>query len=102
MLLTFTSDPIKGFEDVPTFGKIYGKIIDSSVGLAGPKGLPYEVVSKLEDAVRQSMQDANFLKLTDSLGMVTVNMNHRELTAYMNATNKTMKEWLDQLGLIKN
>ena len=101
MLLTFTSNPIKGFEDVPTFGKIYGKIIDSSVGLAGPKGLPSDVISKLEDAVRQSMHDASFLKLMDSLSMVTVNMNHRELTAYMTATNKTMKEWLDELGLIK-
>jgi len=102
MLLTFTSYPIKGFEYVPTFGKIYGKIIYSSVGLAGPKGLALEVVDKLEEAVGKSMHDASFLKLAESLSMVRVNMNHQELTAYMNETNKTMKEWLGELGLIKN
>jgi hypothetical protein len=28
-----------------------------------------------------------------------VNLNHREFTAYMTETDKTMKEWLDELGM---
>ena len=101
MLLAFTSKPIKGFEDIPTFNDIYGRIIDSTMGLAGPKGLPPEVVNKLEDAVRKSMNDAAFLKVADSMSAVIVNLNHREFTTYMTETDKTMKEWLDELGMSK-
>lgn len=100
MLMAFTSKPIKGFENVPTFRDVYGKIIDSTMGLAGPKGLPPEVVAKIEDAVRKSMSDANFLKLADSMSAPIINLNHKEFTAYMIETDKTMKEWLDELGMI--
>jgi len=100
MLLAFTSKPIKGFEDVPTFGDVYGKIIDSTMGLAGPKNLPPDVVAKLEDAVRKSMSDASFLKLADSMSAPIINLDHKEFTAYMIETDKIMKEWLDELGMI--
>lgn len=101
MLLSFTSKPLKGFENVPTFKDVYGKIIDSTMGLVGPKGLPPEVVAKIEDAVRKSMGDANFLKLVDSMSAVIVNLNHQEFTAYMVETDKIVKEWLEELGMIK-
>lgn len=100
MLLAFTSKPIKGFENIPTFRDVYGKIIDSTMGLAGPKGLAPDVVAKIEDAVHRSMSDANFLKVVDSMSAVMVNLNHKEFNAYMVETDKTMKEWLDELGMI--
>jgi tripartite-type tricarboxylate transporter receptor subunit TctC len=101
MLLAFTSYPIKGFEDVPLFKSLYGKIIDSNMGLAGPKDLPAEIVAKYEDAIRKSMKDANFLKLVDSLSTFTIYMNHKEFTAFMKESDQTIKEWLDELGMSK-
>jgi tripartite-type tricarboxylate transporter receptor subunit TctC len=99
MLLSFTSKPIKGFEDIPSFGKVYGKVIDSTMGLVGPKGLPPEVVAKIEDAVAKGMKEPSFAKLADSMGAVIINRNHKEFTSYIVGTDKIMKEWLDELGL---
>jgi len=99
MLMSFTSKPLKGFEDVPTFKDMYGRIVDSTMGLAGPKGLPPDVVAKLEEAVHKSMGDANLLKLAESMSAVWVNQNHKEFTAYMLEMNKTIKEWVDELGM---
>lgn len=82
--------------------KVYGgTIIDSGMDLVGPKGLPPDVVVQIEDAVRKSMGDANFLKLVDSMSAPMVNLNHKEFTAYMVQTDKIMKGCLDDLGMIK-
>lgn len=101
MLLAFTSAPIKGFDNVPTFRGLYGKIIESVMGLAGPKDLPPGVLAKLEDAVRKGMGDENFLKLVDSLSTSTVDMDHKEFTSFVMQDEKLVKEWLDELGMLK-
>lgn len=102
MLMTFTSKPIKGFENVPTFGEVYGKVIDSGMSLAGPKGLPAEIVAKLEDAVHKSMNDPGFLRVADAMSAPIVNQNHKEFTAYVIETDKMMKEWLGELGMVQS
>ncbi len=101
VLLLINSYHIKGYEDVPTFKEIYGKIIDTTMGLVGPKGLPPAVVAKLEDAVHKSMNDANFLKLIDSMSTFLSYLNHEEFAASIVETDKIAKEWLEELGMIK-
>jgi tripartite-type tricarboxylate transporter receptor subunit TctC len=101
VLMLLNSYRLKGFEDVPTFKEIYGKIIDSVIALAGPKDLPPDVVAKFEEAVGKSKSDANFLKLIDSMSTPIINMNSKEFTAFIMETDKITKEWLDELGMTK-
>lgn len=99
LLMAFTSQPLKGFEQVPVARKLYGKGVESTIGLFGPKGLPREVVAKIEDAVAKSMSAPGVLKAAESISADVVNQKHEDFQAAVLEADRTIKEWLDDLGL---
>jgi tripartite-type tricarboxylate transporter receptor subunit TctC len=90
------------FPDVPT---VKEQGIDLSVrkfrGLAGPKGLPPDVVAKWEGAVRQLLDDPEYKKLYVEDGLQPGFMPHDQYVAFMNQFGNETAAFLKASGVIK-
>lgn len=79
--------------------------IDLSVrkfrGLAGPKGLPPDVVAKWEAAVRQLLDDPEYKKLYLEDGLQPGFMPHDQYVAFMNEFGNDTAAFLKQSGVIR-
>ena len=79
--------------------------IDLSVrkfrGLAGPKGLPPDVVAKWESAVRQLLDDPEYKKLYIEDGLQPGFMAHDQYAAFMNEFGNETAAFLKESGVIK-
>jgi tripartite-type tricarboxylate transporter receptor subunit TctC len=58
-------------------------------GLVGPKGMPPEIVAKLNGALRQALADPSVIKRMEELGAVTTPSNPAEFETFV--TNETSK-----------
>ena len=89
------------FPDLPT---VKEEGIDLSVrkfrGLAGPKGLPRDVIARWEDAVRALLQDPEYKKLYLADGLQPGFMPHEEYVAFMNQFGKETAAFLEESGVI--
>ena len=62
LLVTFGAQRTKRWPDVPTLKELgYGIVATSPFGLAGPAGLPADIVQVLHDAFREAMRSAAFV-----------------------------------------
>jgi tripartite-type tricarboxylate transporter receptor subunit TctC len=90
------------FPDVAT---VKEQGIDLSVrkfrGLAGPKGLPPDVVAKWETAVRQLLEDPEYKKLYIEDGLQPGFMAHDQYVAFMNEFGSETAAFLKQSGVIR-
>ena len=90
------------FPDVAT---VREQGIDLSVrkfrGLAGPKGLPPDVVARWETAVRQLLDDPEYKKLYIEDGLQPGFMAHDQYVAFMNEFGSETAAFLKQSGVIR-
>ena len=70
-------------------------------GLAGPKGLPRDVIGKWEDAVRKLLDDPEYKKLYTDDGLQPGFMAHDEYVAFMNQFGKDTAAFLQETGVIR-
>lgn len=67
VLVTFTTKRIPQMPDVPTFNELgYDVAIDKFRGIAAPKGTPANVVARLEKALKQVLDSADYKKVYDA------------------------------------
>lgn len=70
LLVTWGERRLKRYPNVPTLKDVgYQIVFASPFGIAGPRGLPAEIVRKLHDAYRKAMDDPAWLKVLDQLDM---------------------------------
>ena len=63
-LATAASEKAGDFKSIPTLhDEGYGFDMPSPVGISGPKNLPYEIVQKLDAAIKNVQQDPEFKKV---------------------------------------
>jgi len=78
--------------------------IDLSVrkfrGLAGPKGLPRDVITRWEDAVRTLLADPEYTKLYLADGLQPGFMPHDEYVAFMTQFGNETAAFLKESGVI--
>lgn len=86
-------DPIKdltyiaAFAQYPTLKELgYPVVIRSPLGLAGPKGLPDNIVSTLEKAVKVAMDDPAVIKVLKDYGIRTDYMDAAQYTEFAQKT----------------
>jgi tripartite-type tricarboxylate transporter receptor subunit TctC len=80
-LLGYLSDvKAPGFENFPSFKELYGEVPPDLGGVWGPKGIPEDVLKKLDDAFAKAVVDPEFVKIMDSMLMPVVYMNHQEIS----------------------
>jgi tripartite-type tricarboxylate transporter receptor subunit TctC len=90
------------FPDVQT---VREQGIDLSVrkfrGLAGPKGLPRDLVTRWETAVRALLDDPEYKKLYVADGLQPGFMPHDEYVAFMNTFGNDTASFLKESGVIR-
>jgi tripartite-type tricarboxylate transporter receptor subunit TctC len=91
-ILGYLSDvKTPGFENAPTFKELYGEVPPNLGGVWGPKGIPEDVLKKLDDAFAKAVVDPEFVKIMDSMLMPVVYMNREEI-------NKLAQEEFPKVG----
>jgi tripartite-type tricarboxylate transporter receptor subunit TctC len=88
----------KFLPDVPTMKELgYPTVISSSTrGIAGPKGMPEPIVSKLRDALKKAMDDPEHVGKLESQGLaikVMVGEDYAKYFADTHAKAKKYTEW---------
>ena len=102
LLAVVGDDRLPQFPDLAT---VKEQGIDLSVrkfrGLAGPKGLPHDVVVRWEDAVRALLEDPEYKKLYLADGLQPGFMPHDEYGAFMNQFGNETAAFLKESGVIQ-
>lgn len=86
VLAVMANERAAAFPNIPTFKE---KGIDlemaSCRAVAGPKGMPAEVVTYLHDKLKQTLDDPEFIELMDKTGIPVKYMNPQQLEEYSNS-----------------
>lgn len=88
------------FAGVPTFREAgYDVVIPSPLGLAGPKGLPQAVVSKLEAAVKVALDDPEMKRIIELYGIRTDYRDSKAYSAFAKENFAAEKAIVESLSL---
>ncbi|MCD0504231.1 Bug family tripartite tricarboxylate transporter substrate binding protein [Bordetella petrii] len=87
--------------DVPTLKEAgYGVVHTSAFGIAGPKGMPADVVAKIDSAIGDALKDQAFADKLVQLGVSPLYLNHQDYTRAALQSVDTEKETIAKLGNI--
>ena len=87
------------FPGIPTLKEAgYPVEMASPQGIAGPAGLPQDIVNKLDATVREVMQDPDFIKQARTLGIELNYRDHKAYTAWASATYAKEKTIIARLA----
>lgn len=88
------------FGDVPTFREAgYDFDVPSPLGIAGPKGMPAEVVQKLDLAIKAAMDDPGFQQVVANYGIRTDYRDHKAYADFAKQAFLQEKEIVQGIGL---
>ena len=95
VLAVIATTPSDALPDVPTMPSLGYKdvVLDSRLGIAAPKGTPKEIVQKLHDAFKKTMEDPSFLSFAKRLNM---NLQYVGLEDY----KKALQGDFDRIGTV--
>ena len=84
--------------EIPTFKEQGYDYLQVTVrGLAAPKGLPKDVLEKLESAIKQAFDDPEFKQRAADLQMPLHYMGSEEFTKFLHEMNENLKEeWAEK------
>jgi tripartite-type tricarboxylate transporter receptor subunit TctC len=98
----WTAERAKLAPDVPTLKELgYPYVIDSSFGLAGPKGMDPKIVAKLHDAFKKALEEKSVIEVMDRHQMVPNYKNTADYTKYIAEQVKFEGDLLKRLGLYR-
>ncbi len=102
LLVTFGAERTKRWPEVPTLKELgYGIVATSPYGLAGPKGMPAEVVTKLHEAFKSAMHDPAHIA---ELAQFDQELAYLDPVAYgqaMRDTYEAERKNVERLGLAR-
>lgn len=83
------------FPDVPTMTELgYPLVGASGRGIAGPKGIPKEIVAKLEAAIKKATEDPDHIAKMEKMGLPIRFIGSAEYDDFLAADYKRMQELL--------
>jgi tripartite-type tricarboxylate transporter receptor subunit TctC len=98
----WTENRSKLAPDTPTLKELgYPYVIDSSFGLAGPKGMDPKIVAKLHDAFKKAMEEPHVAEVMDRHQMVPNYKNTADYIRYIGEQVRFEGDLLKRLGLYK-
>lgn len=87
--------------DIPTAKELGLNIVrQSTFGLAGPKGMPSEVVATLNHAFKQAMNEPEYLKIMSQYHQVSWYQTPADYSAYSKEAYEAERVQLEQAGLL--
>ena len=75
-----------GYEDVPSLDELYGFAIPNLGGIFGPKGLPDDVLKKLDDVFAKAAKDPEYVNFMKSIYTPVVYMDRAQMNKYVKET----------------
>jgi len=102
LLAEIGPESIDGFPDIPTY-KEMGYPLSPTIffGLAGPAGLPDDVIRKWEGALKTISEAESFKELALRLNGNVKYLGHEDFGALVLSDIESTKSALDSLGLLK-
>jgi len=92
-ILTYLGrDKIPGYESAPSLHEIYGFSIPNLMGAYGPKGLPDNVLKRLDDAFSKAVRDPDFIKVMNRMYTPVVYMDRIQMNRYVEETFQKVGE----------
>lgn len=100
ILAMFTEERLKSFPEIPTLKeKGYNVLFGSARGVVAPKGTPDEIVKKLHDVFKESMESPDLIDKCEKSDMPLKYMSPEEFKKYIDEDEKYIKEIVPQLNL---
>ena len=79
-------DKIPGYETIPSLHEIYGFSIPNLMGVYGPKGLPDNVLKRLDDGFSKAVKDPDFVRVMNRMYTPVVYMDRIQMNRYVEET----------------
>ncbi len=93
---------VKIFPDLPTLKEFNVDIVDgASFGLAGPKGLPAEIVTRMHEAVVKELSNPETRKFVEEMGVVPIGSTPAEFGKRLADMTREWIEFAPKLGIEK-
>ncbi|HZW21014.1 tripartite tricarboxylate transporter substrate binding protein [Noviherbaspirillum sp.] len=102
LLATYGSKRTKRWPNVPTLLELgYQTVSDSPFGIGGPKGMEPAIVTRLQDALRKTLDDPAVQTTLDKFDQPVIWMDSATYTKFAQDTYREEKETIESLGLAK-
>ena len=102
LLALWTSKRSPRWPDVPTVSELgYPLVVESPIGIAGPKGMDPKVAAKLHDAFRAALDDPEVQRVMDDMLMVRAYLPANEWVKDLERGKKEDKALLARMGLLR-
>jgi tripartite-type tricarboxylate transporter receptor subunit TctC len=102
LLAEIGPEPIEGFPEIPTYRQMgYPLAPTIFFGLAGPSGLPDDVIRAWEEALQTITQSESFQEVTIRLNGNVTYLNHEDFAALVLGDIKSTRDALESLGLLQ-
>jgi tripartite-type tricarboxylate transporter receptor subunit TctC len=102
VLATFTDKRVDTMPDVPTVKELgFNVVLRKYRGLAGPKGLPDDVIAVWEKATQQLLRDPEYLKIVKGESLIPDFMGQKDYAAFIERFATESEAFLKENGVIK-
>jgi tripartite-type tricarboxylate transporter receptor subunit TctC len=100
ILVVFNSEPIPGFDDVPTLQELgYDFEAPSFLGLVAPGGTSDEILDILDAAVEEALSQDSFLEVMDNIEMPILYRNRAEALDFVQQLSDDVGRTVDEFDL---
>jgi putative tricarboxylic transport membrane protein len=100
LLATYTDKRLETFPDVPTAREQgIDLVVDKFRGLAGPKGLPEDVIAAWEQAIPLLLEDPEFKAYYQESSLVPAFMPHDEYVAFIDKFADEQQAFMKEYGI---
>ena len=102
VLATFTDKRVDTMPDIPTVKELgYNIVLRKYRGLAGPQGLPADIIAIWESATQQLLRDPDYLKIVSSESLIPDYMGQKDYAVFINQFAIESEAFLKENGVIK-
>jgi putative tricarboxylic transport membrane protein len=102
ILATFNAERLPDFPQVPTVKESgYDVVLTKFRGLAGPKGLPADILAVWEKAVPQLLADPDYKKVYGAESLVPNFIPHDAYVKFVNDFGSSSENFLKETGAVK-
>ncbi len=102
LLATFSSQRLENFPDIPTVKELgYDVVVQKFRGLAGPKGIPADVVAMWEKAVQEVLANPEYKAAYQEVNLRAEYIPHAEYVQFIKDFGEETGNFLREAGVIK-
>lgn len=102
LLATFSAERLEAYPDLPTVSELgYDVVVRKFRGLAGPQGLPDDVVAAWEAAVQEVLADEDYRAAYEAANLRAEYMGHDDYVAFIRAFADETRTFLKEAGVIE-